>query len=286
LKSYCYLLVVLEYLRNEDPYCRKFSHIANISGVLAGRGINYCSNNYAKRINRWHITDNYIRLSEGSDCADAGQKLRPCGNYDDKLIPTIYCSESDWSSIYKSYENLERYINGISELEDDQHTRQYVSNVEFDSKDIPNRTLTKRTDYRQRKEGDREITVSVKVRLPKELPADFVIRVNEAKRLNAPPPQEEDNIIYNVHKYRLDGEYLDIYNQIVSSFEWSRGCWITRKEVVDTLIGSNQNRANPLRGRLSEICSDSRKNTRVMDENIKGLLFKKENGQWYLRYNK
>lgn len=105
---------VLETIRKTDSECQKFTHIAIISGILANRGNNFCSNNYESGINRIHITHQYYKTSKTSDCTDMIQQVgRSCGIFSDNIHIKLYCSNDVYNDLLVANETRERIINQV-----------------------------------------------------------------------------------------------------------------------------------------------------------------------------
>jgi hypothetical protein len=134
---------VLAWLQNDDPFVQHYTHIVINAGVMAGRGINYCSNDY-NLPGRWHITDMYFKPSPNGDSTQYIQCMRPCGNYNDHIRPTIYCTDPVKESILNAMEKQKRIMSGLESLETPDHVATVAYNTVVPRRLTQPRVLTKK----------------------------------------------------------------------------------------------------------------------------------------------
>lgn len=105
---------ILEAIRKNDNECEKFTHIAIISGILANRGNNFCSNDYTSGKNTRHITHYYFKTSKTSDCTDILQQVgRGCGIFNDNIPIKLYCNNDVYDDLLIANETREKVINQV-----------------------------------------------------------------------------------------------------------------------------------------------------------------------------
>jgi hypothetical protein len=99
---------ILQYLKDNGG-ARRFSYICVVSGILAGRGINFVS-----RDKQWHLTHQYYIPSSTAKCADLLQGMRLCGVYRDPIPLTCHVPYKVKKDIIKSYYLQEDIVSRLS----------------------------------------------------------------------------------------------------------------------------------------------------------------------------
>jgi hypothetical protein len=132
---------ILEYARSWGIL--RFSHIAIIAGRLADRGINFTSNNYSVS-GVWHISHMYFKPTKSSDCTSLMQSMRPCGKFNDNMIPTIATTTNVRDDLLRAFKVQTDIVNDINMQNTDRFTFNCVRDINIDVDSMPVKKLSKK----------------------------------------------------------------------------------------------------------------------------------------------
>ena len=196
----------LELLRQLNENRDMPPYIVIVSGDLADRGINFTSNDYSKK-NRLHLT-HMLYLPKNVDCTDYIQAMRPCGIYEDNIIPEITAPLDVINDIERSW-NIQQIIMKREKYNYD-NFRQLMDSCTFD----------------KNLETEKKLTKKCKTRLA---------FVKEEKELEGEYKEENEDIIKmrnDIQKY-LSGEKNSMIAVFLSSLDINKK--YSKKELVELL---------------------------------------------------
>jgi len=120
----------------------KYPHIIIFAGELAGRGISFVS----KRIvndHQWHLSDEFLLVSNSTDEPELIQKIRLCGIYHTNIPLTLYSTEKTFDDLRKAYFRQEEYMNAIKLSESATICKSVVEITEMSSYKFTSRDMVK-----------------------------------------------------------------------------------------------------------------------------------------------
>ena len=96
---------VLQYLKNQAAWTKRFPRILIIGQNLLSRGLNVVSEDY-----EWHLTHMFYRPSSHATITKKMQDQRMCGIFSDNLQPCLYITDRDWNDLVKGHELQEEML--------------------------------------------------------------------------------------------------------------------------------------------------------------------------------
>jgi len=127
------LSMVLQRLKDEGHQT-----LLIFAGELAGRGLSFVS-----RDRGWHLTDQVLLVSKGTDEPELMQRIRLCGVYDDDWPLTLYSTEATLTDLRKACFRQEEYIEAVSTGDGAQTAREIVEALEMSRKKFTSRKMVK-----------------------------------------------------------------------------------------------------------------------------------------------
>lgn len=198
-------------------------------------------------------------LDNRNSCATVIQSLRILGNHNDNIPLKLYTTPECASQIRKGTLLTDKLVKSIKTDFPKELTHQAIKKVPISVSEKPRKYLTRKAETKALK-----IVPDVK---------------EEAKE----GVQEQENWILKIIPSSLNNKEKEIYEKLsLHLYMEFPNIWV-RRTVMVALIGGNEDAS---RARMKDMCLLSGKQENVRDENERGLLFKKENDLWHIRYNK
>lgn len=214
---------VLQFLK-ENGGVDIFSHIIIVSGLLAGRGINFVSRDYI-----WHLTHEYFLPASSTRVSEMIQSMRLLGCYNDDIPLECHTTTKTISCIIKGY-NLQKDI--VYRLKNEDVTKvvkDYISQVTFFKEKIPKGKLSRKKIYLQKTllQNDGGIPWTEFIGKEEE-------EYSSVEEGDVPENWEES---YFVLENALTGRYIQPYRKVYEYLkdEYS-DTWVHRKDIVEWYV--------------------------------------------------
>lgn len=138
----------------------KFPRIFICAGVLAGRSISFGASNYDEchEENKlwWHLSEQYVCISDKMDTPELLQLARLSGNYKDNLKLRFYASKKTNEDMLKAFHLQDEFVSRVIEKEAES-VRETITNMPIYKKKVPTKKLTKKVLYKLNKKSDIEV---------------------------------------------------------------------------------------------------------------------------------
>uniref|UniRef100_A0A6C0K0I4 Uncharacterized protein n=1 Tax=viral metagenome TaxID=1070528 RepID=A0A6C0K0I4_9ZZZZ len=104
---------VLQWLKKQPAWWKRFPRILIIAQNMVGRGLNIVSHDY-----KWHLSDFFWRPSHDAEIANKMQDQRGCGIFTDDLICRVHCTLENERDLKRGHQLQEEVYQRTDGMED------------------------------------------------------------------------------------------------------------------------------------------------------------------------
>jgi hypothetical protein len=240
--SKCQVGDILTYLY-ENGGSLKFPRIIIISGVMAGRGITFCSSNYNKCLQHnlfpWHLTEMFYITAQNTCQPDLLQSAgRLCGVFMDDIELILYSNVC--GDIMKSYHSQEEIISRSLDKKGENNNMNDI---------IPTIQISKKKCCKKRTFTTGNVACQI-------------LRVNNDSEFGgwdwADEKSDPNATIYNINPDDLTEAKSKIVSDVIDQMAES-DVWYSRAKIINNLVKNKHYVINTIRADLTRLQQSGKK---------------------------
>ncbi len=224
-----------------------FPYIQTFAGDMASRGTSFVSTK-----NDWHLTDEFLLLSDTTDAANSIQALRILGIYKDDIVLTLHTTQKCYDNCKKGLDLQEEIIKQAKEMEGEHPIPELLKDMKIKEEIIPNIVVSGMSFKR--------MTTVIKI-------------IHDEQHITGL------EVVYIIYRNTISNEeYKKKFDRFVNQIDESvgTGVWEYRKTIISSLA-TNQDDNQAWKTFIENIIklSKARKVDQNFDDTIPGLLVKR-----------
>lgn len=256
----------------------RFPNVIILAGDMANRGINFACYDPTEERNNWHITHQILYKSETSQCSTILQSLRILGKFTDNISLKVYTSEAEQNKILSSYSLTNELLDCVHNIDNRFYSEEYKSfTTDIICKQIP----IKRSAV-PRKFINKSICSSLNLVQDYE---DGLNIMTEETNTDTSVQERGDGDIYLILPRKLSvNKSKQYYDRITSSIVNNNMCgrWMKKLEYIRDFISVDSNEATI----INNTSWNWERHSRIIEDvNTPGLILKKINNMYWIRFN-